>query len=516
MNLILSIFLSIALALSGTGTLPAEPETATTWTIRNIAFESEGESHAIQPELRFTTAVAAEKAAAHFEIGSDGRTLLPVSAQITPDELRFSLGNGGRAYSLTAEEFEKMTRLDEDNAQIMTIIGDFFTSYGALIGMVTGDEAQAEAYSVTVFNALLNACDSSLEPVEIEFDGKNVEAQRAELTLNFEAAFRLMDELRSCDIEPMRQLMDSVLAMCNLQSGAEYESFAELAAEIDEGIEYVMPLTITIAETEDSNYALLECDTDVEAANGPVSMRVREEIVITGDESTVEATATMTLPNNTSADYVISAQMTGPLTAPESMHMSYDIAMDSEVQVYYEAEAEDADAENVEIATADGEDDIAPPMVSETLIQRNEIHMTLDTVAEDGLDGVQFAVNFQEIFDGEEQSSGVFLVNSAERRESDESVTADVRVTLLSEDVEFGLSFELNRAETAPVDYFDGTDLYEFTSEALDGDDNGPSKLQAALTADASQLYLDVMQLASDESIQALANLGGQNLPDFD
>ena len=493
MTFILSIFLCFALAFSGTGALPAEPETATIWTIRNVCLDTGDETFTLDPELRLTTAVGAEKVDMHFEIGSGESTLLPISAELTPDAFLFTLSNGGRAYSLSDEEFMNLAHIDEEDLRILNIVGDFFISYGALLGLVTGDEEQAAAYSQAVLDAVLEACGSEIETVEIEHNGETMEAQQAEIILTFDAAFKLMDELRGCGIDAMEQLMDAVLALCNLEAETEYADFAALAGEIDEDIDFSMPLTITIAEDGDVAYGLVECDYDMEA----VSMRMREEINYDGTYTTVDMTMDMTgiEPNDTSASYVISAQMAGPMNAPEAIHMDYDIVITSDVSVVYEAEDVNdlpANADNVE----------------KTYVDQNEIQMTLDFVADDGLSNAQFAVNFQEIFDDEVLSSGIFYITTAERRETNGSVTADVTLGLLAEDEEFGLTFELNRAEAAPVDYFAGLDLYEFSEEGLDSDSDMPSALQAALMADASQLTLDVIQLSSDPSIQALMNMG--------
>ena len=489
MTFLLSIFLCFALAFSGTGTLPAEPEAATTWTVRSISLDNGTETYTIDPELRLTTAIGAEKADLHFEIDSGNRALIPVSAELTSDELRFSMGNGGRAYTLTNEEFLRLADIDPEDLQVLTVVGDFFTSYGALLGSVYGDEQQAAVYSKAVFQAMINACSGDFEQVEIELNGETVEAQRAELNMTFDATFKLLDELRACGIEPMEKLMDSMLALCCQATETEYADFASLAAEIDEDIDFSMPMTVTFAAADDLAYCLMECDFAVEDSTA----QMREEVTYDGEWTIIEATMDMiNLSPDTDASYVISAQMAGPLNAPTSVHVSYDIVMTSEVQIVYEAEDADDDAE---IA--------ADP---DSFIDQTEIHMTFDSAATDGLNDAQFVVNFQELIDDEEQSSGVFHLASAQRREDDGSVTADVTIRFLGEDSEVGISFELNRAEAAPADYFDGLKMYELTAEEFYNADDEPSELMSALQNDATLMALDAMQLTADESVQALVS----------
>ena len=57
MNTILSILVCIAMLFSGTTALPAQPETAVTWTLRNVTIGYDGESVTLAPEARITTAI---------------------------------------------------------------------------------------------------------------------------------------------------------------------------------------------------------------------------------------------------------------------------------------------------------------------------------------------------------------------------------------------------------------------------------------------------------------------------
>ena len=169
MNFILSIFLCFALAFSGPAGLPAEPETATTWTIRNVTIYSGEEFFTLNPEARITTAAGQDKVALHFELENDGKALLPVSAEITPDALTFALKGGERAYTLSNAEFLEICGLDEEDVRILEVCGDLLTSYGGLLGLAYGDEEQMTAYGQAMIDATLDACGSEFTPAEIEF-----------------------------------------------------------------------------------------------------------------------------------------------------------------------------------------------------------------------------------------------------------------------------------------------------------------------------------------------------------
>ena len=96
MNAILSFILCFAMILSPAGALPAQPETASTWTVSNLTISVGDESVTLSPEARLTTAVGMEEAQLHFELGSGERTLMPMSGAINQDGVRFTLGTGTR------------------------------------------------------------------------------------------------------------------------------------------------------------------------------------------------------------------------------------------------------------------------------------------------------------------------------------------------------------------------------------------------------------------------------------
>ena len=97
LNLILSLFVCLAMSVSGVSALPAQPETATTTVVRNVTVGLDGKSVTLNPELALTTAVGREQALTHFEIRSGDSVLLPMSLELAPDQARFSLMNSGRA-----------------------------------------------------------------------------------------------------------------------------------------------------------------------------------------------------------------------------------------------------------------------------------------------------------------------------------------------------------------------------------------------------------------------------------
>ena len=112
MNAILSIMVCIAMLVSPTGVIPAQPETAATWTISDLTISVGEESVTLTPEARFTAAVGAEEAQLHFELGNGESTLMPMSGAINADGVRFTLGTGTKTYTLDDATLMELAGMD--------------------------------------------------------------------------------------------------------------------------------------------------------------------------------------------------------------------------------------------------------------------------------------------------------------------------------------------------------------------------------------------------------------------
>lgn len=487
MSYIMSIILCIALAFSGVGTLPAEPETATTWTISGLTMSNGDESFTLNPSASITAAIGADRADFHFEIENGGKTLLPVSAEFSKDALRFALA-GGDAYSLSEADLMELMDIDPDTVAQLEIISDLFTSYGALIGLVCGSEEEAAAYSQALFTTLYESCEAAPETVEIEYDGETLSAEKAELSLTLDTCFALLDGLRDCGYEPMENLMDTLLVTMNLLNESDYADYATFRSKIDEDVNFALPMTVTLAQTDDLGYGLIECDFQVE---DELSMQLREEITARGEQTGLSYTVEMNT-SDSDANFVVTAQMTGPITAPTALHMDYDIATTTTNYIVYETEDEDGE-EAVE-------DDY-------TYTTDTTVHMTLDSNTTDGLGDARLDVTF-ETTEFDETTVGTVTMTATDRSEDDGSVTTDIAITVNADDEEFGLSFALNRAVAAFEDLFGDVETREITAADIKAADDAPSANISALMSDVMRLAADAMQLSSDESVQALFGVG--------
>lgn len=494
MNMILSIIVCIAMLCSGTGSLPAQPETATTWTVRNLTIGDDSGSVTLAPEARFTTAIGSERAQLHFEIANGEQILMPVSGEITADGARFALGDSGNAYTISDETLAEVMDLDEADAQLMDAFLKFFKDYSALLDKTANDETYALEYSDEAMAILLAAGDAAPEETEVEIDGTVYPAQRIRIDLDIPALLNMLDAMRSCGIPELEALMADCVELFNLamaeEGGEPFTSFADLADEIGE-TDFSYPIDLTTVVQDDFFYEKMDLSMQLE---DEVALQASVEGVTRGDET--DMTMNMTVgADETTMNYDIDMQMTGPMNAPEKIHMDYAIRMQNNYTYDYdEGEGEEAITHSVESR-------------SEAVVR-----MVLDGGTVDGLENMTLNVTTDVLnsssTDGEEDYSYseniAFDLKSEERAEADGSVTAAVSMTF-GVDGETGMiSFDLNRAEGAPVDYFEGATEYAITAF---GDAEDPA--YTMLAADALNFSADAMTLAADESVIELMQLFG-------
>lgn len=497
MNMFLSIFVCIAMLCSGTAALPAQPESATTWTLRNLTINYGDDSVTLAPEARLTTAIGADEAQLHFEVGNGDQVLLPVSGEITADGARFSLG-ANHAYTVSNDVLMEMMNLDEEDQQLFEIAGTLFKDYGVLLGRAMSDADFAQQYSESAMNALLESSGINAEETEVTIDGSAYSAQRIHLELSAESTLAMLDQLAGCGIAEVETLFNDTLALCNLASGEEAANFSSLLPEM-EGEEFSIPMDLTIVAQDDFGWESLEMNfSDAEEDY----MHLYLEATARGEEVTMDLSMTMASDDN-QVNYDLSMEMAGPSDAPEKVHLEADMTTQNSYTYTWD-ETPSVDAEGVE-DTAD------PETLHHTSSYNNDVsmHMVYDSATVDGLNdasancaiiSASSSTYDEETYEYEQ--SVEFILTNTERAEDDGSVTASVALDVTVDDENLSASFDLNRAESAPVDYFDGMDEYAITA---DMDEEDPTS--TLLAADAMNFGADAMTLTADDSIIALVNL---------
>ena len=112
MNIFLSLFVALAMLFSGSD-LPAAPENATVTAIQNLSVQLGSRSAALEPEIRFTTAVGTDEIAARFEILRDDEALMPIAGILTAEKLAYTLADTSHYYSISDAALQSSGMMEE-------------------------------------------------------------------------------------------------------------------------------------------------------------------------------------------------------------------------------------------------------------------------------------------------------------------------------------------------------------------------------------------------------------------
>lgn len=473
MNVILSILLCMAMILGGTGELPAQPETATTWTLSNVTLEVGGERVTLAPEARLTLAAGEQRAALHFEIGGE-RVYLPLSLEVTPEALLFSLSGNGRAFRLSNEDFLAIAELDPGDLRALDAASEFLVRYGALLGTVLGDPASTEAFLAALGETALKTCAGPSRSVEVEIDGQTYPATETELRLNI----ALLDDLRSCGVPAAEDFLKSLLEILNAASGGNYASFLAFAESGEAGGFAEARVLLTLAEADGLSYIELRLPEDeaqgfeffgaITRRGDNIMVDLRESIANDGFLSVVES----------------SSQITGSLFRPETGHV------DAHCGVYRTVNGDSVEAVSDVTITEDYAFDVNRLCSGTVTLQSEE---PLDPGIALSSAGDVPALNLGQMTVSFRQSAG-----------ADGGVTTAVEIVETRTE-RVALSFDLSSSVGPAIDYFDGAEVYEITAGDLESDDVTP--LASALVAEANQLSLDAGQLGQEPSVQAMMRM---------
>jgi len=480
MNAILSFILCFAMILSPAGALPAQPETATTWTVSNLTISVGDESVTLAPEARLTTAVGMEEAQLHFELGNGDRTLMPMSGAINADGVRFTLGTGTKTYTLSNETFMELTGMDEEDAQLLEVFGDFFLSYGKILAMVKDQEKYDQYYDLS-WDLMEDMLGAEYAETEVEVEGEMLPARRIKGGLTLAGMLNMLDVAADCGIPELEEFVDVTLEMVNVAGGESIEKFSDLAATVEEeeGLEgVIMEMDCTYTEG-DPLYSKMDMTMDM---NGQ-SMTAQAETITRGEDTVALMVMEMNM-DDSAMSYAITMDYTGPATAPTRMEMSYDILTANDYS--YEYTEDDGS-----VVSYHSTDNTAMRMTvnAETIdgLKNADAEIIVDNIStygyDDNLDTYEETVNM--------------TMDYSEALEEDGSITGSCAIDVSAMGETVGISFDINRAEGEVVDYF--ADTVEQPLSA-DTEDAGYS----ALMADFMGVAADGMALAADDSVMEL------------
>lgn len=480
MNAILSFIVCIAMLMSPTGVLPAQPETAATWTVSNLTIAVGDESVTLAPEARLTTAMGTEEALLHFELGSGERTLMPMSGAINADGVRFTLGAGARTYTLSNETFMELTGMTEEDAQMLDMFGDFFLSYGKVLNLVKDQEKYAQLNDVS-WDMMEDMLGAEYVETEVEVEGEMYPGLRIEGELTIGGLLNVLDVLGECGIPEMEEFVDVTLELVNAASGESIEKFTDLAATVEdeEGLEGVIMEMDCTYVTGDPMYSKVDVTMDMAGE----TMTAQAEAITRGEDTVALMLMEMNA-GDAAMSYAISMDYTGPATAPTRMNLVYDILAENDYS--YEYTEEDGSVVNY---TSNDNTSMRVSVNAETVdgLQDAAAEFIVDSISsygyDDDLNTVETTVNMN--------------LGYSERLEEDGSITGSCALDVNAMGENVAVSFDINRAEGEVADYFAGTTEQPLTA---DTEDAGYS----ALMADFMGVAADAMALTADESVMQL------------
>lgn len=483
MNAILSFIVCIAMLLSPTGVLPAQPETATTWTISNLTISVGDEAVTLAPEARLTTAMGTEEAQLHFELGSGERTLMPMSGAINKDGVRFTLGTGTKTYTLSNETFMELTGMTEEDAQLFGVFGDFFLSYGKVLNLVKDQEKYAQFYDLS-WDLMEDMLGAEFTETEVEVEGEMLPGRQIKGGLTVGGMLNMLDVMGECGIPEMEELVDATLKLVNLTSGETVEKFSDLAAmvEAEEELEGVIMEMDCSYVTGDPMYSKVDMTMDVEGQ----SMTAQTESITRGENTVAMMVMDMNV-EDTAMSYAITMDYTGPITAPTRMGLTYDVRVANDYS--YEYTEDDGSVVNYRSVDTTAMRAVANAEIVDGL-QNASAELIVDNISTSG---------YGEDLNTDEETINMNVAYT-ERLQENGSITGSCALDVNAMDETVGISFDINRAQGEVVDYFADTAEQPLTA---DTEDAGYS----ALMADFMGVAADGMALTADDSVMQLMSM---------
>ena len=499
MNAILSILVCFAMLFSGGAALPEQPETATTWTLRNLSITTDEGSATLTPELRLTTALGSEAALLQFEVANGGDVLLPVAGELTNDGVRFRLSEDGSVYSLSNDALLELMEADAEELLPLTYMADYLNSYSALLQRSMNDASFQQKASQVMTGLLVSACGGETEPFSVGIDGADVPALRVELELTPEGLLNLLDGLASCGIAEIEDMLDSYMLLFSAAMDEDYASLSDFTAELrellaEEDMEDSFSLPMELCWTTEAP-GYLEAAMDC-AIDDTSSVLLDFTEIFTEERTDLDMTLILDtddgMGSTNSMEFRMAGYVNGPANAPESVELNLAVSSQSG----WESEYEEEDA--MHSFTSDSSTDFSLDLSAEVVDGLE--HATIDFEASQSssydYDG--------DVSDYESELSA--YITADDSSEDDGSVTTAVTIDVDVDDESVSISYELNRAEGAPVPSFDESKTVDL-AEALGEDEGGDGSV--ALTSDLLRLSADATTLCADESVAAMLELLG-------
>lgn len=497
LNLLLSLLVCAALSVSGVSALPATPETATTTTIRNVTVGLDGSSVTLNPELEFVAAIGQNQALAHFEIRSGEDVLLPMSLELEADRARFALMNSGRAYAITDNELLGMAfdgASGKEIEQVKTVLNGLANIYyadGAMTTMLR-DEELSERFCAAVLENWCAQTGADARETEVEIDGESYPARTIELHADMEELVAAVDAAAGSQDAEVAAVSRLVLEMLNqaralsgsLTDGFNLSGISPLA--LNEAGEAV-PLTSTLPAAGGSSDARadsflpnLEFDVELLLAEGEAVAYVKADAVIRDLDDISEqhlCYETTQRGDVTLLNYSVQETSGSEKTTMEIRGDITDVMETSAaLNLTYSAEAGGTFGKDGRISVSGS--------VCGSVGEENDLRLDMEVKQEETLLGSAAARYADAVAaDGTRNGHAELALSIADEKDPHD----------------LSLSFDIDRAKSAPVDDF--ADLQELSL----GDESGNGV--ALLRLELLGLAANAATLSAEESVLQLQEL---------
>ena len=226
------------------------------------------------------------------------------------------------------------------------------------------------------------------------------------------------------------------------------------------------------------------------------------ESIARGEETEMNIAVTVDADDN-QINYAVGMEMTGPANAPEKVNAA--IAMEQLSSFSYTSDETDDNGETVEhLNRSDNSTSMLMNMYTECVdgLEKSELSMSMSNASAWYTDDEE---------DYSYESTMLMEGGSQDRVEADGSVTTATSLRMDADGETIELSFDLNRAVGAAVDFFEGLETCALTA---DMDEESPA--YGLLTTDAMNFAADAMQLTADDSVIALMEMLGMDTVESD
>lgn len=228
MNLLLSLLLCIAMAVSGTAPLPAQSAEANEWIISNVTVGDGYEYITLDEQLVLGGSVCADEAMLRMQILSGDQVMLPAAMVLNGEALVLSFGSCKNAYSIKNDMIWELAEMTEEDALLFAQGEDLFMSLGSMLAKLRNRE-----YAELLI-ARTEAADLQLpaqeKAAEAEIDGALYPAKHRSGEYSDADLMRALDSLDCTDLPELELLLDTLAQFaCDLEGVDPEKGFAGLA-----------------------------------------------------------------------------------------------------------------------------------------------------------------------------------------------------------------------------------------------------------------------------------------------